>query len=368
SAHGLDPFITETPRDISFCGHAIHEHDVFVVNDASKDDRFSDNPLVTGDLNVRFYAGAQLFAPNGMAIGALCVIDSHPRELTEQQKAGLNVLAKQVMAQMELKAAHRQLSEHFTALQKSTALVMDYQRQLAEGSRLVALEEMSSGIAHEINNPLAIVLGRAELLLEKIERAGTLDPATAVNDLKTIVKTSRRMATIVTGLRTFARDASQEPFQQSRVQDVIEDTIALCGARFRERDIELKLEIENTDLHCRPVQISQILVNLLNNAYDAISNNEGDRWIAVKTTASDSGVLISVTDSGHGIPKQVAEKMMQPFFTTKETGKGMGLGLSISCGLAESHHGSLKIDGSSTNTKFDLFIPHYRGPDHAKVA
>lgn len=368
SIRGVDAFLTEAPRDISFCGHAIHETEVFVVNDALSDERFSDNPLVTGELNVRFYAGAQLVAPNGHAIGSLCVIDSKPRELTEQQKAGLETLSKQVMAQMELKLAHRQLSEHFKALQKSSSLVMEYQRQLAEGSRLVALEEMSSGIAHEINNPLAIVLGRAELLLEKIETADAVDPVSAANDLKTIVKTCRRMATIVSGLRTFARDASQEPFQQSQVKDVIEDTLALCGARFQDREIELKVEIENGSLHCRPVQISQILVNLLNNAYDAISNSDGNRWVAVKASTSDSGVMISVTDSGQGIPKQVAEKIMQPFFTTKETGKGMGLGLSISCGLAESHRGTLKIDSGSANTKFDLFIPHYHGPEHAKTA
>ncbi|RYZ68662.1 MAG: HAMP domain-containing histidine kinase [Proteobacteria bacterium] len=105
---------------------------------------------------------------------------------------------------------------------------------------------------------------------------------------------------------------------------------------------------------------------LLNNAYDAISTLEGRKWVSIKTSNNPSGILISVTDCGPGIPKAVAEKIMQPFYTTKETGKGMGLGLSISCGLAESHHGSLKIDSGSSNTKFDLFIPHYHAPEQVQ--
>ena len=367
SSVGMDG-VSETSRDISFCGHTILQTEVFEVQDATADARFSDNPLVTGRLQARFYAGAPLFSDSGHAIGSLCVIDHTPKELSDQQKRGLQILAKQVMAQMELKRSYRQLSDNFTALQKSTVTVMEYQSKLAENSRLVSLEEMSSGIAHEINNPLAIVTGRVELLLDVLEQTEKLDPSRLKTDLTTIGKTCRRISTIVSGLRTFARDADGDAFEQAKLKAVIDDTLALCAGRFREGGIELRVQTEDAELFCRPIQISQILINLLNNAYDAISDFQDDKWVSIEAKALDNGVLISVRDSGAGIPKEVAEKIMQPFFTTKEIGRGMGLGLSISCGLAESHRGTLKIDTSSPNTKFDLFIPHYHGPEHAKVA
>jgi GAF domain-containing protein len=103
SNYGLD--LKETSREVSFCAHAIHETDLFEIQDASKDSRFAENPLVTGDPKIRFYAGAPLVVSNGQALGTLCVIDSKPKELTDRQAEAMRVLGQSVVTQLELRRA-----------------------------------------------------------------------------------------------------------------------------------------------------------------------------------------------------------------------------------------------------------------------
>jgi GAF domain-containing protein len=124
--------INETSRDISFCGHAISQTDLFIVPDATKDKRFSNNPLVVSDPKIRFYAGAPLITPDGHALGTLCVIDNKPRELRPAQKQALRVLARHVMTQLELRHRSNQLAHADTERQKMQDDLRDAQREVAK--------------------------------------------------------------------------------------------------------------------------------------------------------------------------------------------------------------------------------------------
>jgi PAS domain S-box-containing protein len=142
SRHGLT--VAETARDVSFCGHAILDTELFVVPDASEDDRFADNPLVTGDLHIRFYAGAPLVSPDGHALGALCVMDRVPHQLAESQRDALRVLSRQVMAQLAVRQQARALRDSEQRLRLVTdnarvgLVVLDRERRYTFANRAYA--------------------------------------------------------------------------------------------------------------------------------------------------------------------------------------------------------------------------------------
>lgn len=244
-----------------------------------------------------------------------------------------------------------------TELNESLLELRKMQAQLSQASKMSALGEMAGGISHEINTPLAIINTLSEQLRELLLEE-PLDKATIVENATVIEATVQRIAKIVSGLRSFSRDASVDQFKTESIQRIIDETLALCGERIKQHSIDLQIDEVSADLtiECRSVQISQVLLNLLNNAVDAIAVEE-KKWIRLAVVEQGEFVNILVTDSGKGMPRKVQEKIFQPFFTTKEVGKGTGLGLSISRGLVGSHGGRLEIDGEFPNTRFVISLP-----------
>ena len=239
----------------------------------------------------------------------------------------------------------------------------EQQARMAYTAKMAALGEMAGGVAHEINTPLGALSLRIECMLESLQPARAENPEllnpifSGLGQLQNIVN---RIASIVRGLRSFARDGQQDPMEKVKVSILLQGTLDLCKERFTSHGISLIVDQNETymngEVECRPIEISQVLLNLFNNAFDAVQSLP-EKWVRVDVVNFPENIEISVTDSGPGIPKDLREKIMQPFFTTKDIGKGTGLGLSISKGIVDRHGGKLLIDDQCPNTKFILLLP-----------
>lgn len=230
---------------------------------------------------------------------------------------------------------------------------LEEQRKVAvQNAKLTSLGEMAGGIAHEINNPLAIISGRINLLIKAIEN-NQFNPDEFKISLEKIGQTNERIAKIVKSLKAFSRTNDQDPFVPIPVKEVIDHTIEICREKFRTSPVSLKIDsIPEVSINCRESQIVQVILNLLSNSFDAVEKLD-EKWIEVKfELVGHEKIKIKVIDSGRGIPETVANNIMQPFFTTKEVGKGTGLGLSISKGIIEDHNGRIYLDRNVSNTCF----------------
>lgn len=229
--------------------------------------------------------------------------------------------------------------------------------QQLNASRLATLGEMAGGIAHEINNPMAVIRSQAELILNSLHRTTELKPEYLQKGMERIISTSDRISRIIKGLKSLSRDATNDPLLPTELKSIIQDTLAFCEEKLKEKTIKLDLMIkDHCEVLCRSVEISQVLLNLINNSIDAIEGTPSP-WIRIMVEEKGPMAEIKVIDSGNGIPKELAEKIILPFFTTKEVGKGSGLGLSISRRIIESHGGDFYLDQLASNTTFIIRLP-----------
>ena len=201
--------------------------------------------------------------------------------------------------------------------------------KLSHLSKMSALGEMASGIAHEIYNPLSIIKGFADLIHKKASK-GAIDVKELLQISSEMQGTSRRITEIVEGLRFFAREGSHDPMELTSVDNILSTTLRICSERFRKYGV--KLEVRNFDKNqtvaCREVQISQVVLNLLNNAFDSVKN-EDEKRVTIETELHDGNVYIRISDSGPGVPEMLWSKIFEPFFATNPIGLGTGMGLSI---------------------------------------
>lgn len=257
----------------------------------------------------------------------------------------------------------RGISMDVTREKTAEQLISVQTAKMVASSKLSALGEMAGGIAHEINNPLAIIHARAVRLAD-LAASGNADHDLVAGFASQIGSTALRISRIIKALRSFARDGENDPMEVAQVRRLVEETAEMCRERLRNHGIDLVIDPipDSMELRCRPVQISQVLLNLLNNAHDAVEELP-ERWIRVTTSEAPGDIFFRIMDSGRGIPPGVAHRIFEPFFTTKAFGRGTGLGLSISRGIIESHGGFLEVEARLDHTCFVIHLPKHRKAD-----
>lgn len=476
---GLD--VTELPRQVSFCGHVVADDASMVVADTLLDARFVDNPLVTGDPHIRYYAGVPLRSPEGFVLGALCAIDQVPRSTTPEQLETLRLLGQQVVYLLEqrgtrlmtlaerehARASVRRIEVLFDSMAEGVVLqnsvgeivvsnraasailglteeqmrgltsidprwraihedgspypgedhpailalrtgeaqrnaVMGVHKpsgdltwisinaipteredgagievittfhditalrraseQLALQDRLVMTGTLVAGVGHEINNPLAFVMGNVDLALEELRSLAGPSPSGRLRDLLEMLGDAKvgaeRIRRIVRGLRALARE--EFVLQPVEISAVVETSLSMALHELRHKatvcvDLDGVPAVEGDES-----RITQVLVNLLVNAAQAFETADPDtNFVTIRgAVVGEDKVRLSVIDNGPGIAPEIFPRVFDAFFTTKAVGDGTGLGLAVSRGIVNALGGTLTVESEvGAGTTFHVTLP-----------
>lgn len=297
------------------------------------------------------------------------------RQIDELSKAGLKLsdFAKHsqvcdymFMLQAEL-AARSSLDHTLQALRKSNQDLLQAEEKFQQAQKMEAIGTLVGGIAHDFNNMLAGITGNLYLAQKEVRD----DQVSLTKRLKRVEKVSFRAANMIQQLLTFARKGLVS-MQELHLNSFIEDTLQLSQSTLPET-IDFSCQISRDDLLVKAdeTQVHQILLNLLNNARDAVAKvkqpcvsltlkrfHADDAWLSHQKKSTQEWAHITVTDNGEGISEQNIKHLFEPFFTTKEQGKGTGLGLSMVYGAVQTHQGIIEVESDEGNgTSFHIYLP-----------
>jgi signal transduction histidine kinase len=330
----------ETPREVAFCAHAINRPDsLMVVNDALLDKRFAENPLVTGNPNIRFYAGAPLISSSGFPLGTLCVIDTEPKELSADQMSALKALSNQVMAQLELRKSLKELKQNQKDLEEKTE----------EISRFAHL------VSHDLKSPLRAMASLSELVLEESE--GKLND-NAESALYMLVGKAKHAYKLVDGIlkHSLSGNHSNEP-EEILLESFINHVVQFSSPS---EDIHVIIDVQLSKVFLDPTILHQILQNLVSNAIKY--NDKEESVVRITALAEGKTLLLKVSDNGPGIPQEFHQAIFDMFKKLKTSDRygvqGTGIGLNTVKRMLEVINGSINIESIlGEGTEFIVRIP-----------
>ena len=367
--------VSQTNLDVSICAHAINQRELFVVPDTLADDRFANNPLVVGPPHLRFYAGALLTTNDGDRIGTLCVLDTRPRELSEDQKDALRALAGQVMAQLDLRLALRTQSRTLGDLERA-AIELRAAKDSADAANR-AKERFIAALSHELRTPLTPVLMAAEsmaadeALPEETREHGRM--------IRRNVQLQIRLVSDLLDVSRINTGKLELKLEPTDLHELIRHSVAMCSRDAVAKNIAVSVALEAKSHYVRgdSARLQQLFVNLLNNAIKFTpAGGSVSVWSgAASGTPSTGDVEVRVTDTGIGLSPEVRFVMFDAFEqggrTVTREYAGLGLGLAIAKGVVDAHEGSISAssDGPQRGTTLRVKLPtieHAPCPEPAK--
>ncbi|MNK55904.1 Autoinducer 2 sensor kinase/phosphatase LuxQ [compost metagenome] len=348
--------VSEVPREISFCNYTILDTEIVEINDTHINETFKDDPNVTGGFNVRFYAGVPLTTPDGYNIGTLCAIDHVVKELNENQRNALSIIAKHVIAQLELGTKNNQLYA---------------QRKIAERA-VLARDSFLANMSHEIRTPLNAIIGFTDLLaqteLDDTQRDYIGSVQIAGENLLLIVNDILDLSKIESGNLPI----ESEPFNLKKTLKHVYSLLKVKVQKEVEFNLFLDAELPDWVIGDQG-RLNQILVNLIGNALKF--TNEGEVTVSVKKieeTEDSYSFKFSIKDTGIGIPKDKLETIFERFTqgeeSTTRTFGGTGLGLNIVKQLVELQKGEVHVKSTLNRGSEFFFTLSYKKSDAEETA
>lgn len=320
----------ETNRDIAFCAHAINLTDTLIVNDTLKDKRFYDNPLVTQDPNIRFYAGAQLKAKNGNVLGALCAIDKIPRELNQKQLDALKVLSNQVITMLELRRSNLEL-------EKQAILLNDKNETNKKLFRI---------ISHDLRSPFHSILGLSEILCEDLNELSNSEIKDLAQNIEETAKDSFELVNNLLNWSMHKSELKETNFQEISLSMLFQKLVSVLVGVTTKKGIRIATNLdENSRIFADYNIIYSAFQNIITNA---IKFTPKDGTITISCKDLGNSTIVKIEDTGVGLNQQDIDELLSESgkCSTGGTGgeKGNGLGFSIAKDFILLSGGIINID------------------------
>ncbi|MCB4808332.1 GAF domain-containing sensor histidine kinase [Tamlana sp. 62-3] len=336
SHYGLT--FNESPRNISFCGHAIlDDNPIFIIEDATKDSRFFDNPIITEN-NVKFYAGVPLINPDGYALGTLCIYDVEPRKLNKKQKEALVILAKQVVNLFELRLKNKELNETLESLEE----------------RHNTLKTFANKVSHDLKSPLANITSLSHLF--KTELIETY-PKINLEYLNFIEDSADTLRAYIDGILKHYK--SEALLEKDKKETKLKEVYLNIKTILSLNENNFKLLNNGTLNNVNTYVLEQILLNLVDNGFKY--NFKEKPVVYIDYEADDTHHIFYVKDNGEGIDPNKQEALFDLFNTAHEAdkhgNKGTGIGLFTVKSLITKLNGTIKVTSvinEGTTFKFTI--------------
>ncbi|MBS1506516.1 MAG: GHKL domain-containing protein [Bacteroidetes bacterium] len=269
----------------------------------------------------------------------------------------------------DLNGANEELRSTIEELNATNEKLITTQKQLVVSEKMASLGQLTAGIAHEINNPINFISGGVQALdilhKELFDQGASLSPQEIEERKQEIAQLMgsmtngvMRTATIIKSLRQFSSPSETIAEEPVDIHESIENALLLLGSKLADAHVAITKECTAiTKVKVNPAQISQVFINLIDNAIFALSEKNRERIIRIRTFENADNIIITIADNGGGIPEAVQPRIFEPFYTTKEVGKGTGLGLFISYSIVQKHGGTITFTSNSNGTTFEITIP-----------